>query len=171
MMVIVVLFCSALGSNVSQAFAQTSCANQAGIITSTANQTSCTSSQDIKAASDPVRGSDNPFPYGSCTRWASQRYYQLSGIYVPWATQANAWQWSARAQEFGWNVSSQPSLGAIVNLQPWVQGAYAYGHVAVVEEVLPNGHVLASNMNWGYYPWNVTLVEFAPAQGVSFITF
>lgn len=119
----------------------------------------------------PAKGQKNPFPYGSCTWWAAQRYHQLTGIYVPWQTQANAWQWTARARQFHWNISSSPSKGAIINLQPWVQGAYGYGHVAVVEQVLGNGHVIASNMSWGANPWRVVDVQFSPGRGVTFLSF
>jgi LysM repeat protein len=119
----------------------------------------------------PIKGSGNYFPYGQCTWWANQRYHALHGVYVPWLSQANAWQWSARAREFYWHVSSRPSPGAIVDLQPWVQGAYGLGHVAVVERILGNGHVIASNMNWGEHPEQITDVEFIPGSGISFITF
>jgi len=50
-----------------------------------------------------------------------------------------------------------------------VQGASWAGHVAVVEKILSNGHVIASNMSWGAHPWQVTYVEFAPGPGVTFI--
>jgi surface antigen len=116
-----------------------------------------------------TQGSLNLFPYGSCTWWANQRYFQLHGIYVPWRTQSNAWQWTDRAEEFGWEVSSSPIVGAIIDLQPGVQGASWAGHVAIVERILSNGDVIASNMNWGAYPWQVTLVEFAPGPGVTFL--
>ena len=121
--------------------------------------------------SPPIKGTGDYFPYGQCTWWASYRYFQLHGIYVPWKTQADAWEWTARARDFHWHISSIPSQGAIINLQPWVEGAYGLGHVAVVEKVLKNGHVIASNMNWGAYYWEVTDVEFAPGPGVSFISF
>ncbi len=121
-------------------------------------------------AHQPVRGSTNPFPYGQCTWWASQRYYELHGVYVPWRSQANAWQWTARARQFYWHVSRRPSPGAIIDLQPWVQGAYDLGHVAVVERILSNGHVIASNMNWGGHPYQITYVEFTPGSGVTFLT-
>ncbi len=84
--------------------------------------------------------------------------------------QANAWQWVARAYQFGWRVSSSPSLGAIVVLQPWVEGAYGLGHVAVVERILKNGHVIASNMSWGGNPLRITDVQFAPGPGVRFVS-
>jgi len=117
----------------------------------------------------PPVGSRNVFPYGACTWWADQRYFQLHGVFVPWRTQANAWQWVARAYQFHWRISSRPLPGAIVILQPWVQGASRMGHVAVVERILKNGHVIASNMSWGRSPWRVTYVQFAPGPGVTFI--
>lgn len=119
----------------------------------------------------PAKGQGNFFPYGQCTWFADQRFHQMHGIYVPWRTQSNAWQWTARANQFGWRVSGTPSVGAIVDLQPWVQGAYSLGHVAVVERILQNRHVIASTMNWGAYPWRVTYVEYAPGPGVTFISY
>ena len=118
-----------------------------------------------------IRGKGNYFPYGECTWWANQRYYQLHGIYVPWTTNADAWAWFNRAHDFHWQVSSRPAPGDIVDLQPWVQGAYGLGHVAVVERVLSNGDVVASNMNWGAYYWQITYVQFSPGPGVSFIRY
>ena len=115
-------------------------------------------------------GHVNPFPYPACTWWANQRYFQLHGYFVPWRINAMAWQWTADAYQFGWHVSRVPSVGAIVDLQPWVQGAYGGGHVALVERVLSNGHVIASNMSWGANPYSVVNVEFAPGPGVTFIT-
>ena len=123
------------------------------------------------SAHQPISGQGNSFPYGQCTWWANQRYHALHGVYVPWLGQANAWQWTDRARQFYWRVSSNPSPGAIIDLQPWVQGAYGLGHVAVVERILGNGHVIASNMNWGTYPYQITDVEFTPGSGVTFISF
>jgi surface antigen len=117
-----------------------------------------------------IMGSANAFPYGQCTWWADQRFHQFSGTYVPWTTNANAWQWSARAAEFHWNVSSVPTAGAIVNLQPGVQGASYLGHVGVVERVIDSNHVIASNLNWGANPSSVTDVKFSTGPGVTFIT-
>jgi len=115
-------------------------------------------------------GHTNVFPYGACTWWANQRYYQMHGFYVPWTSQANAAQWVARAYQFGWHVSSVPAVGDIMVLQPGVQGAYWLGHVAVVERVLSNGHVIASSMSWGSHPWAVTTWQFTPGPGVAFVT-
>ncbi len=123
-----------------------------------------------QGSSRVVVGTANLFHYGQCTWWADQRYYQLHGVFVPWMVNSDAWLWTQRAYEFGWHVSSTPSPGAIIDLQPWVQGAYSGGHVAVVEQVLSNGDVLASTMNWGKFPFKVQDVEFAPGPGVTFIS-
>lgn len=123
----------------------------------------------VVASNAPV-GKSNPFPYPTCTWWADERYYQLHRVFVPWRTNAMAWQWKDRAHEFGWHVSARPSVGAILDLQPWVQGAYGGGHVAVVERVLGNGHVIASSMSWGSSPYAVTNWEFVPGSGVTFIS-
>ncbi len=136
------------------------------------NQTMCIPGKQVaKSGPPPVRGKGNFFPSGQCTQWAAQRYYQLHGVYVPWTTQSDAWQWTARAHDFHWYVSNMPHAGDIIDLQPWVEGAYGLGHVAVVERVLGNGHVIASNLNWGAYYWKVVDVEFTPGPGVSFISF
>ncbi len=119
----------------------------------------------------PVKGKGNYFPYGQCTWWANQRYHTLHAIYVPWKTNADAWKWANRAHDFHWRVSSRPSVGDIMVLQSWVDGAYGLGHVAVVEKVLRNGHVIASSMNWGAHYWDVTDAEFSPGTGVSFISY
>jgi N-acetylmuramoyl-L-alanine amidase len=116
-----------------------------------------------------IRGVSNPYPYGQCTWYASQRYFQLHGVYVPWTTNADAWEWAARAADFHWNISSQPTVGAIMDLQPFVQGAGGLGHVGVVESVLGDGSVIASSQNWGPDYVDVTTFHFYPGAGVSFI--
>jgi len=125
-------------------------------------------------ASNSVRsigaaGSSNSFPFGQCTWWADQRYYQLHGIFVPWRTNATAANWVDRARQFGWHVSNTPTVGSIIVLQPGIQGAYSAGHVGVVEHLLHNGSVIASSMNWGTNPGMVTDYTFHPGPGVAFI--
>ncbi len=121
--------------------------------------------------SNALRGWSNPFPYGQCTWYANQRFYQMHGFFVPWTSNANAWQWTTRAHDYGWNVSNQPSVGAIVDLQPGVQGAYNFGHVGVVEQVLSDGSAVVSNMNWGLFYWEVTTIQISPGDGVTFISY
>jgi surface antigen len=111
----------------------------------------------------------NVFPYGQCTWWANQRYHQLHGSFVPWRTNANAFQWANRAREYGWHVSGTPTVGSIIVLQPNVDGAYGLGHVGVVEQILTDGRVMASSMNWGKHPSMVTENPYVLGPGVSFI--
>lgn len=121
------------------------------------------------SASMSQGSASNVFPYGQCTWWANQRYHQLTGSFVPWSTNANAYQWVDRAIDYGWHVSGTPIVGSIMVLQPYVQGAYGFGHVGVVEQILTSGNVVASSMNWGSYPSMVTDTTFVPRPGVSFI--
>jgi surface antigen len=116
-----------------------------------------------------IRGVSNPYPYGQCTWYASQRYFDLHGVYVPWTTNADAWEWGARALEFHWQVSGQPSVGAIMVLQPFTQGASGLGHVGVVESIQADGSVIASSLNWGPSYTQVSDFHFFPGAGVSFV--
>ncbi len=116
-----------------------------------------------------VKGYNNIFAYGQCTWWADERYRELHGTYVPWKNNANAAQWASRAADFNWHVSSEPVQGSIIVLQPGVQGAWGAGHVGVVEQVMGGGHVIASNMNWGYSS-QVVDVQFNAGPGVSFVS-
>ncbi len=110
------------------------------------------------------------FAYGQCTYWASYRYHQLTGIWVPWL--GNAYQWAYGASAFGWNISGTPRLHSIIVLQPYVQGASPYGHVAVVERINSDGSVYTSNWNWyaGGGGWGrLSYWTFKPGPGVSFV--
>lgn len=132
------------------------------------NLSAMASMQHLSASN--AKGYSNIFAYGECTWWADERYRQLHGTYVPWTTNANAAQWANRAQQFSWRVSSQPVPGAIIVLQPGVQGAWGTGHVGVVEQVIGNGRVIASNMNWGSNYAQVIDVQFSAGPGVSFVS-
>ncbi|WP_126550106.1 CHAP domain-containing protein [Dictyobacter kobayashii] len=112
----------------------------------------------------------NTFPVGQCTWWAVARYYQLHDVFVPWSMNADAGEWVDRAPEFGWHVSSVPTVGSILVLQAGVQGASPVGHVAVVEQILNDGTVIASSMNWGNHPGAVTNSLFRVGTGVAFIS-
>ncbi len=111
----------------------------------------------------------NFYPQGQCTFWADARYFQLHNVFVPWTTNADAWRWSDRAHEFHWVVDMHPKAGDIIDLQPGVQLASNLGHVGIVENVLANGDVLTSNLNWGAHPGQVAYVQFSPGAGVTFI--
>jgi len=114
-------------------------------------------------------GGLNRFAFGQCTYWANMRYHQLTGLWVPWL--GNAYQWSYGAAASGWVVSSTPKVPSIIVLQPGVQGAGGYGHVAVVERINSDGSVYTSNMNWySNGGWDiVSYVTFTRGPGVSFV--
>jgi surface antigen len=125
----------------------------------------------VPLSASMLQGSaDNAFPYGQCTWWANQRYYELHRGFVPWRSNANAFQWVSRAIEFGWHVSDDPIVGSIMVLQPGIEGAYGLGHVGVVEQVLRDGRVIASSMNWGSHPGMVTQATYVLGSGVSFLS-
>lgn len=127
--------------------------------------------QSTNPTSTPSHNTNNVFAYGQCTWWASQRYHDLSGYYVPWTTNADAWQWTARAYDYGWQVSDQPSVGAIIDFQGGVQYASPLGHVGVVEQILPNGDIVASSMNVLGHPFGAVVdLTFQAGPGVTFIT-
>ena len=115
-------------------------------------------------------GGPNRFAFGNCTAWANMRYHQLTGYWVPWL--GNAYQWSYGAAASGWVVSSMPKVPSIIVLQPGVQGAGGYGHVAVVERINSDGSVYTSNMNWySNGGWDiVSYVTFTRGPGVSFVS-
>lgn len=97
------------------------------------------------------------------------RYHQLTGYWVPWL--GNAYQWAYGAQVSGWVVSATPRVPSIIVLQPYVQGAGGYGHVAIVERINPDGSVYTSNYNWyANGGWDtLSYWTFKPGPGVSFV--
>ena|SRR5579864_8458961 len=109
------------------------------------------------------------FAYGNCTYWADYEYHLDTGYWVQWI--GNADQWAYGAQAAGWIVSTKPHIYSIIVLQPGVEGAGYYGHVAVVEKINSDGSVVTSDMNWySNGGWNrVSTVVFYPAAGVTFV--
>jgi surface antigen len=111
----------------------------------------------------------NRFAFGQCTYWANMRYHALTGYWVPWL--GNAYQWVYGAPSAGWVVSATPKVPSIIVLQPYVQGASGYGHVAIVERINPDGSVYTSNYNWyAGGGWDtLSYWTFRPGPGVSFV--
>lgn len=110
------------------------------------------------------------FTYGQCTYWADYLYHQLSGNWVPWA--GDAWTWANGARTYGWIVSGTPHYPSIIVLQPGVEGAGPYGHVAVVIGINGDGSVNTSNWNWyanGGGWAHTSYFTFRPGPGVSFV--
>lgn len=90
-----------------------------------------------------VGTSSGPYAHGNCTLYAYNRRIAL-GLPVGgnWGN-ASSWAYNARAD--GLTVNSTPSVGAIM------QNGGGYGHVAIVESILPNGDLSISEMN-AYVP-------------------
>jgi len=114
-------------------------------------------------------GGLNRFAFGQCTFWANMRYHALTGVWVPWL--GNAYQWAYGARMSGWIISSKPIVPSIIVLQPGVQGASYFGHVAVVEKINPDGSVYTSNYNWyANGGWDrLSYWTFKPGPGVVFV--
>ncbi|WP_220199951.1 CHAP domain-containing protein [Ktedonospora formicarum] len=115
-------------------------------------------------------GSSNHGWPGQCTDWAAKRFHERTDVWVPWY--GNAWEWLNGAMQYHWNVSAMPTVGAILVLQPNVQGAGSYGHVAIVEGINNNGTVHISQYNWQggvgvYSEWNFSYPDY---PRVAFIT-
>lgn len=80
-----------------------------------------------------------PYAYGNCTIYAYNRRVQLG---LPVGTNwGNASSWAYNATRDGLTVNRTPSVGAII------QNGGGFGHVGIVEEVLPNGEISISEMN------------------------
>ncbi|GCE06785.1 hypothetical protein KDAU_41140 [Dictyobacter aurantiacus] len=88
----------------------------------------------------------------------------------------NGAEWVGGAASNGWITSSEPNPygPSIIVLQPYTQGASAYGHVGVVESGVSaasanaNG-VSVSNMNWNGGVGVISYWTFHPGAGVTFI--
>ncbi len=82
----------------------------------------------------------NGYALGYCTWYAYERRMQLGRpIGGNWG---NASSWSAFARASGYVVDHNPEVGAVM------QNGGGAGHVAVVEQVLPDGSVVLSEMNY-----------------------
>lgn len=89
----------------------------------------------------------NAYPYGQCTWWAYERRHQLgkfSGSHF-----GDAKSWASSASALGYPVDNTPmQQGDILVFMPGQEGAHGYyGHVAVVEQVNPDGSILISESN------------------------
>lgn len=84
--------------------------------------------------------SSNGYAYGYCTWYAFERRMQLGKpIGGNWGN-ASSWAYFARAS--GYRVDNVPEVGAIL------QNGGGLGHVAIVEDILPDGTIVLSEMNY-----------------------
>jgi surface antigen/LysM repeat protein len=100
----------------------------------------------------------NTYAYGNCTRYAYDRRVEL-GLPVQ-ANWGNAYSWASAAAAAGLTVNHSPSIGAVMQ---------SSDHVAIVENILPNGDLSISEMN-AYVSgggWNVVSGRIVQAAYVS----
>ena len=86
-----------------------------------------------------------------CTWYVANRYLEF-GINIGGWGNGGDWYW--QAQEKGYPVGKIPKPGMAVSYPPMSPGTdtglYWYaGHIAFVEDVLPNGDIITSNMSGG----------------------
>lgn len=84
------------------------------------------------------------YAHGNCTAYAYQKRAEM-GRPVP-TNLGNAYTWATQARALGYNVNKTPAPGAVIQ---------AGNHVGIVEEVLPNGDLRITDMNYGYRLYNV----------------
>lgn len=85
----------------------------------------------------------NRYAPGNCTWYAYERRQEL-GMPVG-SFWGNANTWAANATAAGYLVDHTPKPGAVFQT---AGGGGGYGHVAIVEQVKPNGDVVLSEMNY-----------------------
>lgn len=104
--------------------------------------------------SNPLYYSGNPFYLSgwgmpNCTCYAWGRFYELSGEY-PRLSTADAENWYSYLDD-GYARGGRPKLGAVAC---WASGSIydsddGAGHVAIVEQINPDGSIVTSNSAWG----------------------
>lgn len=97
----------------------------------------------------------NPYPFGwaNCTYGAWEAVYENTGIKLPaWG---DAHNWYGRAAAAGYEVGSEPRVGAIVVYEGGPEG---YGHVAYIDEMdeYGNAHIIEGGYDSHYHSqWGV----------------
>lgn len=85
----------------------------------------------------------------NCTAYACGRLMEILGKKVK-DLLGNAEDWFAAAKKAGYKTGNTPKLGAIVCFKAGKvkDNSDGAGHVAVVEEIKPNGDIVTSNSAW-----------------------
>jgi surface antigen len=109
--------------------------------------------------SQPLYGG-NGYSYGYCTWHAANRRAAI-GRPIP-RNLGNAVTWATLAAQAGFGVGEMPQAGAVL----WHKNTYiagGLGHVGFVEQMLDDGSILVSDMNYG--GWNVVTTRvIAPSE-------
>lgn len=88
----------------------------------------------------PTQDTGSTYSYSQCTWWAYTRRHQLN---LPVGSHyGNGHQWADTARQLGYWVDNTPRIGDIMVFQRGQDGASPiYGHVAIVEQVNPDGSI------------------------------
>ena len=92
----------------------------------------------------------------NCTGYCQGRWMELGNTNTPYAFHGNAGDWINEARQAGYQIGSEPQLGAIVVFAGW--STNRAGHVAVVEEISDDGsYIKCSESNYGstIFEWPV----------------
>lgn len=94
----------------------------------------------------------------NCTAWAWGRFYELLGS-KPTLSTGNAERWYLNNND-GYKRGQEPKLGAVICWQAGAttEGADGAGHVAIVEQINPDGSIVTSESGWEQpaYWWKTT---------------
>ena len=109
------------------------------------------------------------YAYPQCTYWAYQRRKQLGLPVGSRFGNGNMWANSARA--LGYWVDNVPRMvGDIMVFQGGqAQSSWAYGHVAIVEEIYADGSVRVSEMGTGFSGYFCSTRVFSDTWNYQFI--
>jgi surface antigen/soluble lytic murein transglycosylase-like protein len=124
------------------------------------------------AATGTNEGAAPSYQRFQCTWWAAIRRSQIGKPVDPYM--GNGGQWGATAARLGYPMGGGPRPGDAISFHPGVHGSDPlYGHVAIVEEVKPDGSIVISQSGTG---WMAVVVETISKQkldamgsGVDFI--
>lgn len=127
-----------------------------------------TSNYSAVSSSNPLYTvqAGNRYTYGTCTWYVYNRRAQLGRPIGSFWGNATSWDYAARAAGYVVTVGN-PGVGDIM------QNHGGYGHVAVVENVYPDGSIRVSEMN--YYAngggWNIISFRTVDAGSVNSYNF
>lgn len=96
-----------------------------------------------------VNDHGSTYPWSQCTWWAYLRRHQLG---LPMGSRmGNGRDWANSARRLGYWVDNTPRVGDVMVFRAGQDGSSAvYGHVAIVEQVLPDGSVVTSECGAAY---------------------
>ncbi|RBP98817.1 lytic transglycosylase domain-containing protein [Bifidobacterium xylocopae] len=116
-------------------------------------------------------GGGSGYQPGQCTWWAANRRANIGHPVT--AHMGNGGAWANTARSMGWPVGHEPRLGAAMSISPGLLGSDpSYGHVAVVEQINPDGSIVISESGVTM-PVKITTISAAAlsavAQGIWYV--